>query len=229
MGETRTLIEEVRISNRKSRVINVILWVVIALLVGVAGWVAHYAVTQKEQVQILLDEQEVLNDRLQITNTELEEQKTELKISQDNLEGEKAKLEEISVKYDSLRQAMLELESQDDLWDITVQTNTVQGYTDYIKVRGVDERVLEKLNGVMDEEGYVQIQESNGTMLFEKVEGTNGLNIWIPKSTRSVRSGVIGKDRNSGRNGDVIVKGQPVQIVEDSIYTGRARWAKIKY
>jgi len=229
MGETRNIIHEVRKANRKATLINTVLWVVIGLLLAGAGWITHYAVTQKEQVQVLLDKQQVLNNTLQQTNTELEEQKEALKISQENLEGEKAKLEEISVRYDSLRQAMLELESQDDLWDITVQTNTVQAYTDYIKLRGVDDRVIEKLNSVMDDEGYVQIQESNGTMLFEKIQVDGGLNIWVPKSTRSVRNGVIGKDRNSGRNGDVIVKGQPVQIVEDSIYTGRARWAKIKY
>jgi hypothetical protein len=39
----------------------------------------------------------------------------------------------------------------------------------------------------------------------------------------------MGVDSNSERNGDVVLQGQIVQFVDDTFYSGRTRWAKIKY
>ena len=230
MGDTRELIREISRTSRRTRMINTILWVVVLVLVAGAGWVAHYAVTQKDKVEELLVKEKELADKLQSTNTLLESQAEQLRISEENLQGEKEKLEEIKISYDSIRQVLLEEQNQDELWETTVQQNTVQAYGDYIKVKGVNDKVIEKLESVLTRTGYIQIQESDGTMLFERYLGRDmGLNLWAPKSTRSVRNGVIGKSSNSERNGDAIFAGQPVRIVEDSIYTGKARWAKIKY
>ena len=230
MSETRALIQEISKDNRKTRRINTVLWVVVVLLVGAAAWVANYAVTQKDKVEVLLVKEKELSDQLQDTNTKLAEQAEELRISEENLQLEKEKLEEIKVQYDSLRQVVLEEQNQDELWDLTVQQNTLQAYGDYIKVKGVNDRVIEKMESLLTRTGYIQIQESDGTMLFNRFLGTDhGLNLWTPTSTRSVRNGVIGKSSKSERNGDAILAGQPVRIVEDSIYTGKARWAKIKY
>jgi capsular polysaccharide biosynthesis protein len=229
MSETREIIKEMGKANRRTRLVNTILWVVVVLLVGVCVYVANIAVSEKQKTEQLLVKEKALSDELQLTNTKLAEQAEELRISEENLQGEKAKLEEFKISYDSIRQVLLEAQNQDELWDITVQTNTVQAYTDYIKIKGVNDRVLDRLNTLLTKTGYVQIQESNGTLLFNKVANDGGLNIWIPKTARSVRNGVLGKTSNSSRNGDVIMAGQPVRIVEDSIYTGNARWAKIKY
>ena len=35
--------------------------------------------------------------------------------------------------------------------------------------------------------------------------------------------------RNTNRNGDVILKGQPFLILQDSLMSGKTRWAKISY
>jgi len=229
MRDTRLIIEKVKQSNRKTRFINTFLWIIIAFLVAGAGWVANYAVQQKESVEVLLQKEE------QYT-TQLLKQKADLRASEESLEAEKLKLEEISVQYDSLRQQVAKLKSRDELWEQAVKDNTVQAYTDYIQVKGVNTKVLSKLETVLNRTGYVQIRESNGNMLFEQLtmeDPDNAefkkLNLWVPKSTRSVRYGVIGKSRSSERTGDVIVKGQPVQIVGKLIPTGAARWAKIKY
>lgn len=230
MSETRELIREISKSNRKTRLVNTILWVVVALLVGTCVYIANIAITQKQKTEELLVKEQQLSEQLQTTNTKLAEQAEELRISEENLQVEKAKLEEIKISYDSIRQVLLEEQNQDELWEMTVQQNTVQAYGDYIKVKGVNDKVIEKLESLLTRTGYIQIQESDGTMLFERYLGRDaGLNLWTPTSTRSVRSGVIGKSSNSGRNGDAILAGQPVRIVEDSIYTGKARWAKIKY
>jgi hypothetical protein len=230
MAETKQIIQEVKKANRKATLVNTILWIVIALLVGAAGWVAHYAVTQKKQVEVLLIKEKDLADKLQITNDRLEEQTEALQLSEENLLAEKSKLEQIQVSYDSIRQALLQEQSHDDLWELTLQKNTVQGYADYIKIKGVNENAVQMLDDKLTRTGYIQIEESNGNMLFKRFLGQDfGLNLWTPKSARSVRTGVIGKNKISERTGDVILEGQPIRVVEDSIYTGKARWAKIKY
>ena len=138
------------------------------------------------------------------------------------------KLEEIKVAYDSLRQVQLEqMEQGDELWDYAIAENTVEAYTDYIKIKGMNDDVYEKLTSLLDRTGYVQIQESNGNMLIEELE--NGL--WSSKSARSIRYGVMGLKEfpSTNRNGDVILEGQPFIIIKDSLMSGKTRWAKILY
>jgi hypothetical protein len=59
----------------------------------------------------------------------------------------------------------------------------------------------------------------------------SGEGFWKSKSARSIRNGVIGvrSFRNTSRNGDVILKGQVFVILQDSIMSGKTRWAKISY
>jgi hypothetical protein len=222
MSEIREVIREQKRSARNSRIYGYITTCIIGILLTFSFYVTKESLDAKETLA-------KTNISLENSLEVIKEKNIELEITKENLNGEKEKLEEISIRYDSLRQAMLELQSQDELWDLTVEQNTVQAYTDYIKVKGVNDKVVQKLDEVMDRTGYVQIQESDGTMLFTKIEEVDSLNIYVPNSARSVRAGVIGRDQFVQRKGDVILKGQPVQIIEDSIYTGKARWAKIKY
>ena len=81
----------------------------------------------------------------------------------------------------------------------------------------------------MSREDWVQIKESNGTALFDKAKIFENIgNVMIAKSARSVRNGVIGVDPSSGRNGDVISKGQYVLVLETK-ESGKTNWARIKY
>lgn len=121
---------------------------------------------------------------------------------------------------------MLENQS-DELWEYTEKTNTIQAYTDYIKIKGPNDKVIDKIKSLMRKTGYVQIQESNGTMNI--IPSVKGSGLWEAKTARSIRYGVIGKSGNSNRTGDVILQKQPFVILQDSIMSGRTRWAEIAY
>ena len=149
----------------------------------------------------------------------------DLKISEENLQGEKEKLELIKVKYDSIRE--ITLHQTDDLWEYAREENTIQAYADYVKIKGINDEVVSKIKNLLQKTGYMQIQESNGYRLIEPINQEFGL--WTTKSTRSIRHGVIGKDAFSSRNGDAILQGQPFVILEDSLMSGSAKWAKIAY
>ena len=89
------------------------------------------------------------------------------------------------------------------------EQNTVQGYTDYIQIKGSRQEAVDNIKSLLQKTGYVMIEESNGNVLIESA----GEGFWKPKSARSIRKGVIGVDKNSERNGDVIIKGQVFVIL----------------
>ena len=223
MSEIRELIQEQKKSNKRSRIFGYIATGIIGVLVCISIYTTKYALDAKEKAT-------ELNTSLENSLEALEEKNIELEIIKDNLKGEKEKLELIQKEYDSLRTTLLEEQNQDELWEYAKETNTIQGYADYIKIKGINNNVVELLDSKLTRTGYVQMEDSDGTDLFKRFLGKDfGINLWTPKSARSVRNGVIGKDRNSSRSGAVIIEGQPVRIIEDSLYTGGARWAKIKY
>lgn len=231
MSEIKLLIAEITKNSKRSRMINNILWIIVALLMGVSFYTTILSIDSKNEALVERDAKEkalVVSDSLKRVAEELVE---DLRISEENLQGEKDKLELIKIQYDSIRQVQLQLleeVNRDELWEYTEQTNTIEAYTDYLKLKGDNgHNIIEKIKTLMQKTGYVQIQESNGTMNIEP--SSNGEGLWIPKSTRSIRYGVIGKSRNSDRTGDVILKDQPFVILEDSIWSGRTRWAKIAY
>ena len=171
-----------------------------------------------------------LSTSLQNKNVELEQTVKKLEQSEEDLEGEKAKLEKIQAEYEQLKQQ--QLESQDDLWEYTVRTNTLDAFKAYIKLKGIEEHkqeIYDKLDEFLSSEGYVQFTESNGTELFKAYELGDRKDLFVPTSARSVRLGVIGFDDNFGRNGDVILEGQIVRKVGDFIKSGESKWAMIKY
>jgi len=171
-----------------------------------------------------------LSTSLQEKNDELEETVKKLEQSEEDLEGEKAKLEKIQAEYEQLKQQ--QLEGQDDLWEYTVSTNTLDAYEAYVKIKGIEEHkqeIYDKLDEFLSSEGYVQFTESNGTKLFKEYTLGDRKDLFVPTSARSVRVGVIGVDEKYGRNGDVILEGHIVKKVGDYIESGTSKWAKIKY
>ena len=127
-----------------------------------------------------------------------------------------------------------QLSATDDLWEYAVEQNTFEAYMDFINIKGEEgieahkDELNVKLNGFLKRTGYVQFQESNANKLFEPVSFGGRDDLFTPKSARSVRKGVIGKDKSYGRNGDVILEGQIVRV-EEYIESGNSIWAKIKY
>jgi len=223
MSEVRELIQQQKRASRNSRIYGYIATAIIGALVLATVYTTKISVEAKREAV-------KLNTELALYIDEIKEKNIELEIAQDNLKGEKEKLELIQQQYDSLRTKLLEKQNQDELWEYAKEQNTVQGYADYIKVKGTNDEVVNLLDSKLSRTGYIQIQESDGTMLFKRFLGQDyGINLWTPVTARSVRTGVIGKTKIAARTGDVILEGQPIRIIQDSIYTGGARWAKIKY
>lgn len=218
MSKLKDRIEEINKTVQRSRRINNWLWVGVIILFGISIYFAIDAEISKEQA--IDNKEEALAAR------------DSLKLLEEDLQGEKNKLEEFKKKYDSLVKE--KLETNDDLWQYTVEANTFEAYMDYINIKGEqgisehEDELNSKLNSFLNRTGYVQFQESNSNILFEPISFGNREDLYTPKSARSVRKGVIGVDKSYGRNGDVILEGQIVQVVE-TIPSGNSKWVKIKY
>lgn len=221
MRETEALLKQWNKTARKSAAINTILWLIVMGLVGIAFYTSYVAWDAKKQAEI---SEATTVEALKIVQS----QKEELRISEENLKGEKEKLELIKAQYDSLRE--VQLASENDLWNYTVELNTVQGYLDYYKIKGDDGKdLVGKVDALLTRVGYVQMEESDGTRYFRDAHAKGAEKFRVALSTRSVRSGVIGRSKASERTGEVILEGQPVRILRDSIMSGKARWAKVRY
>lgn len=234
MSDIKELIRENNRNARRSRLINNILWGLVVLLIIACFYTGFdavmakaKAVEEKEAKELALTEKEASLKLADSLRKVAESLVSDLKASEEDLEAEKAKLESFKVKYDSIRE--ITLNQTDDLWEYAKRENTLQAYTDYVKIKGPTSEVETKIKTLLTRTGYMQIEESNGYMLIEPFNRQLGL--WTTKSARSVRNGVIGNPsfRNQSRTGDVILKDQPFVILEDSLMTGRARWAKIAY
>ncbi|MEZ2415534.1 hypothetical protein ACA086_11265 [Muriicola sp. E247] len=218
MSKLKDRIEEINKTVQKSRRINNFLWIVVIIFVGTSIYFAIDSEISKEQA--IDNKEEALAAR------------DSLKLLEEDLQGEKNKLEEFKKKYDSLVKE--KLETNDDLWQYTVEANTFEAYMDYINIKGEqgisehEDELNSKLNSFFNRTGYVQFQESNSNILFEPISFGNREDFYTPKSARSVRKGVIGVDQSYGRNGDVILEGQIVQVVE-TIPSGNSKWVKIRY
>lgn len=222
MSEIREVIKQQQNSIKRSRIYGYIATAIIGVAVSITIFTTKQAIDAKEIATNL-------NISLENSLELIKEKNIELEISEANLQGEKEKLELAKKQYDSLRQSVSK--EKENLWNYTVEQNTLEAYTDYFNIRGEDEHdVVNKIRELLTRTGYVQIQESNGDMLFNPLSNTDN-DLYVPKTARSIRSGVLGKDgkKSTERTGDVILEGQIVQIIQDSIMSGNSRWAKIKY
>lgn len=234
MSDIKDLIRETNKNSRRARLINNILWGVVTCLVGVAFYTSFLAFESKKDAEaerdakehLLVEKEELLVEK-EASLKLADSLKEVAELAQEDLELEKAKLETYKVELDSLRQ--LSLTQTDDLWEYAKEQNTLEAYSDYVRIKGVTQEVADNIKSLLTRVGYMQIQESNGNMLIEPMNRQLGL--WTTKSARSIRNGVIGNPqyRNQSRTGDVVLQDQPFVILEDSIMSGRARWAKIAY
>lgn len=153
----------------------------------------------------------------------------------DSTNMELAAIKEDLEQYIAAKQ-QAELEKQkanDDVWNYTIDENTIEAYLNYMKIKGDDldnkEEVLLAIDNLLSTPGFVQIKESNGVNIFKPSTKLPGY--FESNTARSVRRGVIGNPdyQPSSRNGDVVLAGQIVKIT-DTIDAGQiARWGKIRY
>lgn len=129
-------------------------------------------------------------------------------------------------------------------------TNTFKAYRVYINTMGKEggnyNAALVNINSLMPNEGYVQLIESNGNMLFEKFTQVENFpddpiffnqkpsvsknNVYVAKKGRTVRNGVIGNPDypNTSSTGMVVNPGQIVKVIE-KIESGDSTWALIAF
>jgi predicted nuclease with TOPRIM domain len=186
---------------------------------------------------------------ISVTNAKLVENETVIQLKNDSLNDAneelvflKTQIEANETKYkDELEELKSQMTSgNEELWEFTKSENTVNAYYKYIETKGVENIEPEKIDEIKtsilalmnkgaDTKYWVQIKESNGIELFDKITMFGNIrDVRIAKSARSVRNGVIGVDSSSGRNGDVISKGQYV-LVLDTKESGTTNWAQIRY
>lgn len=134
---------------------------------------------------------------------------------------------------------------------VAKNTNTFKSYKNYLANFGKDGeyyyQTLMNINALFPKTGYVQLEESNGHRLYAKFEDTKGFpeteilldsvpsitksNIYICKSARNVRKGVMGHPDfpNSNKNGDVIWEDQLVKVIGNEFESGATKWIQIAY
>ena len=200
MSEIKKQIEEINKTAKKARRINNTLWFFVVLLVGLAFYLAYVAFEAKEAAE------------------------------QATLAEEIAKQEAIDTK-DELDRTIEE--NREVLWESASKVNTAASYSFYVSFYGEDEnypQVQSAMQNLFADEGYSQIQDSDGTMYVEVSELKLGTFLKA-KQGLNVNTGVLGSpDYPNARDktNHAIIKGQVVKLIE-RIEFGDAVWAKIGY
>ncbi|MBT8204121.1 MAG: hypothetical protein KJO20_01975 [Eudoraea sp.] len=135
-------------------------------------------------------------------------------------------------------------------FNVAKKSNTLEAYKFYLEQFGQDgeyyAEALADLNNLFNKDGYVQIVESNGRKNFAVYDDTKGFppeavmigdtpsvsgkNLFVSKMAMNVRRGIIGKDDDYRKKGN-ISSGQLVKMDLNSKYTfsNGAQWARIMY
>ena len=71
--------------------------------------------------------------------------------------------------YDSIRK--LQLVKTDDLWEYALQENSIEAYSDYIRIKGVNDSVVSKLKTLF----------KNNSLINTNIFHSNGLKITLHK------------------------------------------------
>jgi len=178
----------------------------------------------------------MLYSQLKKEKKALTESETNLKISYDSISKVKNALAKsdsiLTIKNAKLLQARGSIESY---WTDAVNKNRIKHYANYLSKAIEGDKhygeALTKMNDLAKKQGYVQVTESNGNVLLEKLNNIDTEdNFYEALSDRSIRRGVVGNSdfTRQGRNGDAIKAGDVVKVVR-IIPSGNAQWAEIRY
>ncbi|MBT8265801.1 MAG: hypothetical protein KJO41_08440 [Bacteroidia bacterium] len=217
MGTLGDKLKDVEKKSKRTQRITFSLSAIMIIFLALSVFLMLQLRKSEIKLQQSLKEKDSINVALDSTNVEL----AATQLNLENLIAERQKVE------------LERQKANDDIWNYTKEENTIEGYLNYLNIKGDDvenkDEVLAAINNLLSETGYVQIKESNGNNIFKP---SNKLDGYFESNTaRSVRRGVIGNPDypNTSRNGDVILAGQIVKI-SDTINAGSiARWGKIRY
>ena len=209
MSNIREKIEEVKKAAKKSRRINNILWFFVVGLVGLAFYLAYIASMATERAI----EQEHIALYTATRNDSL-----------------------MTVAVDSKEKILAIIEEADsDLWEQAKKANSVDSYSFYLKVtegKKRNEEVQKAISELFQDEGYVQLVDSNGrTKFFEEKVKSNLGDFYVALQDRNVNTGVIGHSdfpTAGDKRGFSIKKGQAVKVLQE-FQSGNSLWAKIGF
>jgi len=223
MTKIQDRIHEINKIAKRSRLITTVLAIIIVAFIVLTVWNMNTISNNNVTINSKNDSLNVVNEELKFLKGQIEDKEIKYK-------------NELRQIVDSIAQA----NQGSNLWENTKSTNTIDGFAKYIETERDNNSVIEPeriteikdaVDAIMDQNGWIQIEESNGTKLFAELGNyiDNISDLRKAKSARSVRNGIIGDSKyDSSRNGDVISKDQFV-IVVNTVSSGKAVWAQIKY
>lgn len=200
MSEIRKQIEEINKTAKKARRISNTLWFFVVALVVLAFYLAYVAFEAKEAAEEATLAEEIAKQEAIDTKAELDK----------TIE-----------------------ENREVLWESASKVNTAASYSFYVSFYGEDQNYPEvesAMDKLFKEEGYSQIQDSDGTMYVDVSELKLGTFLKA-KQGLNVNTGVLGNPdypNASDKRDHAIIKGQVVKLLE-RIEFGDAVWAKIGY
>lgn len=215
MSKIKDRIEEIERITKKSRRINNTLWVVVAIFVLASIGLGAWASIERTKA-------------IEATNNEIEAKKLLVQANQQLQESEK----EVQRKLDSMVR-----ENVGDLWQGAKTINSLTGYSAYKKQNPNDtihgEDLVRAVNNLLNKSGYVQLVETNGNNLYEKVDLALDGDFVKFKTDINVRNGAIGIDdcgsSNPTKTG-VLIKGKTVRIKSRCEAPGsESVWAQVEY
>ncbi len=130
---------------------------------------------------------------------------------------------------------LLELRgSIDNFWNAAQNSNRMKDYASYLE-RAIEDDdhyndALTLLNSLATQTGYVQVTESNGNILLQKIENLNTEDqFYKALSDRSIRRGVINNPDFPNSSVKGTLRTDDVVKVVRLIPSGNAQWAEIRY
>lgn len=215
MSKIKERIEEINKITKKSRRINNILWIVVAIFVLASIGLGVWASIEKNRAEVA--EKDALEAKELLVKANEQLQNSEM---------------EIERKLDSMVKVNV-----GDLWQGARTINTLKGYAAYKKQNPNDsihgEDLIRAVDNLLNKEGYVQLVETNGNLLFDKVDlALDGYFVKF-KTDKNVRNGAIGIDNcgaASPTKTGVVLKDKTVRVKEKCEAPGsKSVWALIEY
>ena len=215
MSKIKDRIEEIEKITRKSRRINNTLWAVVAIFVLASIGLGAWASIEKNRAEVA--EKEAIDAKKLLVEANEQLQNSE---------------REVQRKLDSMVR-----ENVGDLWEGAKTINTLKGYSAYKKQNPNDtihnEDLIDAVNNLLKNKGYVQLVETNGNRLFDEVNlALDGYFIKF-KTDKNIRNGAIGIDgcgySNPTKTG-VVLKDKTVRVKDTCNARGsQSVWAQIEY
>jgi len=216
MSKISELIVEIEKTEKRSRLIAIVLSTIIIGFVIVTGYLINEQI--KDEYVI-----EVQKSDLEIQKAELQKIVIELKEKDSLLTAQNTRLREVQGRLDNY-------------WNEALKSNKIKEYADYLlkAIKGDEhyDEAIDRMNKLAKKSGFVQITDSNGTPYLTPIKKIDSdVTFYIAKKAMRIRYGVIGDPRFSRTSqiGNRVVRVNDVVRLDEKFKTGRAEWAKISH